>query len=315
MATDLIRHSDGMITKSWARLPIDDDPEKSRANWQGATYAKNPKTGQGWLFQAQVNKTGPGDVEDLWIHRFSVSGNKLTYKDSMLIKRAGHAQTFHVRISIYGNPWVWVGVERYSKNKTVGTDLYRILYRRGRVTTASKDFQRIYTGPGSVNAISSPSDPKNTTVVLRRPESKTEVYEWHSEDTLRKWKSKTARPKPVFAMRVPREGGTFQSAAAVGNFRNAKTAAVIYRVNGATTQTPKVRVFQAVPGLRGVFNKLAGYKPRTIWNVASWAPTFAGRITSKEIESIFQGPNKKPMVGFRFNSTARRVVGYAEIGR
>lgn len=302
-------------------LPLDDDPFKSRANWQGATYAEDPRNGNGFLYQGQINPVGPKDVEDLWVHVFQIKGGgaspaKPIYKFSTLVKRAGHVQSIHVRISIKGNHWLWAGCENYKANKTSGTSLWRMRLRRGRITLGkSADCKKIITGPGSVGAVGNfdGAGKANFTITLRRPESKTEVYEWYNEADLIKHRNAKVKPKVYAAMRVPREGGTYQSSCALGTFKTANKNGVIHRINGSTAQQSRIYKYPKVGTAVGIFNKLRGVVKKSVWDITNYAPKVALPVTSEEGEAVMVGPGRILLAGKRANSTKRRRVFYGQV--
>lgn len=315
-SVDAIDFAGGIRAQHWLTIPIDSDPNKSRSDWQGATYAVDPRNGNGFLYQMQVSRTGPGDVEDIWVHVFQVVGNRAVYKFSTLVKRAGHVQSLHVRISIHGKHWAWMGCENYVKNKTKGTSVWRIALRRGRVKLGSSgECQRIITGPGSPQVVGCKdgAGKTNFTVVLRWPEKYTEVYAWYDENVLRKHRSKTVKPRATASVRVVREGGTYQSSCATGNFRTAAKVGKIYRINGSTDQRSTVRRF-AVAGKVAILSrlKLSGRAREAVWDVTNYAPAEARPVTSEEGEAVFHGPDSI-VFGKRANSVRRRKVFYARI--
>lgn len=264
----------------FADLPID-TAYKSRALWQGAAYAKNPLTGAEYLFQLQAQQLDEGDVEDTWIHRYSLKGSVPTYLDSMRGRRFGHCQTVHVRISALGNTRLWLGVETYdAKLKKTGTKVWQVLYRKGEIRRSDKH-RYIYTGKGSAAPIPSPAG----YVWLRRP-SDPEVYEKHREKDLLAHRSTIDRPKPLLTIKAPRADGTYQGACG--------SADTVYRVNGATEQPSILSAF-TVDGQVGRLDVTAAASPA------------AGKVTSEEPEGVFYLRGKLT-VGKRFNSVRRRVV-------
>lgn len=280
-------------------LPINQLP--ARNLWQGADAAVDPRDGRLYLFQAQAKATGPGDVEDLAVHRYILAAPvgapmKATYVDTMIGKAFGHVQSLHVRISAAGNPWLWLSAERYdASHHSAGYDLLRVRHRRGSVTRTSPDVQRVYTGPGSVQALPCP----DWSVVLRRPGSTTEAYEWHSEADLVKRKASDPRPTPLDSVTVPRGATTYQSAAALGSHLDARQIA---RVNGATEDRSLVTSWaKSWPGAPC---------PVTVDVTAAAPPGLT--VTSEEPESAFFIGDRL-YVGKRFNSTARRVVAYFRV--
>lgn len=281
----------GTVTHAFT-LPLADLP--ARNLFQGADVAVDPRDSTLYLFQAQAKHTGPGDVENLAVHRYSLSSTlQPTYLDTMVGKTFGHVQSLHVRISAAGNPWVWLGAQRYDgDHHAVGYDLLRVRHRRGIVTRTSEDVRRIWTGSGSVQAVSCP----DWTVVLRRPGSDTETYEWHSEKELVTRRKSDPRPTPADRITVPRGTTTYQSAAAAGAFDDARR---LLRLNGATENHSVVTSWsKSWPGVAGP----------SVVDVTHAAP--AGlKVTSEEPESVFF-VDGVAYVGKRFNSTAKRVVAY-----
>lgn len=287
-----------MVTVEYGfSLPL--GPLESRSLFQGADVAADPRDGRLWLFQAQAKGGGAGDIEDLALHRYSLSlagggaPAAATYADTMIGKALGHVQSFHVRISSAGNPWVWLGAERYdSRNKSAGYDLLRIRHRRGIIARSSSDVQRVWTGPGSVQALPCP----DWTVALRRPGADSETYEWHSEPALIGRKETDPRPRPAETITVARGATTYQSAAARGAWDDPRQ---LVRINGATDDRSLVTSWSKVwPGLPGPF----------VVDVTAAAPPGL-TVTSEEPESAFFVGDQL-YVGKRFNSSTRRVVAY-----
>lgn len=274
-------------------LPLGD--LASRNLFQGADVAADPRTGALSLFQAQAQATGPGDVEDLALHHYRLDAKlQPTYVDTMVATAFGHVQSLHVRISAAGNPWAWLGGERYdTKHRSAGYDLLRVRHRRGIIDRSSADVERVWTGPGSVQALPCP----DWTVVLRRPGSATETYEWHSEAALVGRKETDPRPVPVDSITVPRGDTTFQSAAAAGAFDDL-AGHQLARLNGATEDPSLVTLWtKGWPGVQPV-----------VVDVTAAAPPGL-TVTSEEPESALRIGGRW-LVGKRFNSITHRVVAY-----
>lgn len=254
----------------------------SRALWQGAAWAKNPLTGTEYLFQMQAQETVEGDIEHTWIHRYQWTGSTLTYLDSMRGLKFGHLQSLHVRISALGNPRIWLGVEIYDdRHLLTGTKVWRLLYTPGDVKRSGKH-ELIYTGKGSAVPISSPPG----MIVLRRPSADHEVYEWHDETALRKWRSTIDRPKPLRTVTAARSDGTYQSSCASKD--------TIYRLNGSTDDASTLSQFTA-DGRVGRLDVTAATSPA------------AANVTSEEPEGVFFRGRQLYFVK-RMNSVRRRVV-------
>lgn len=217
--------------------------------FQGCAYAEDPRDGRRYVFQLQAARTGPGDVEDLRVHRFQYHDNMapnpiLTYLDTQTIVGGGHVQSAHVRISAQGNPYAWLGLEEYDRDgKQQGASLYRVRYRPDvwdltsptrvvKTSRKSSTVQRVYTGPGTVMAVGCP----DWTIVLRRPGAEADVYEWHQEWNLlarqRDYRG-SRRPAPTYAVRVPKEQADddYQSALAQGKYNADRRR--VYRITGA----------------------------------------------------------------------------------
>lgn len=292
----------------WLTLPIDNDPLKSRTDWQGATIAVHPRSGAVYLYQMQVNRTGPGDVEDIWVHVFHITGGKAVFKFSTVVKRAGHVQSLHVRISVHGRHWAWMGCENYVKNKTKGGSLWRLRLRRGTVKLgSSSECKKIIAGPGVAQAIGcfDGAGKSDFTVVLRRPESLTEVYEWYNESDLINWRDPKKKPPVRAWIRVLREGGTYQSACATGTWKTAARNGLIYRINGKTEQRTTVRRY-SVAGIKKILAKtrLNGKLKDRYWDITNYAPAHAVPVTSEEGEAIMDSP-WGILAGKRANSAKR----------
>lgn len=287
-------------------LPLDALP--SRSLFQGAAVARDPRDGQLYLTQAQAKATGPGDVEDLALHRYCLDGTSVgtligcrpAYVDTMIGKTFGHVQSLHTRISAAGNPWHWLGAETYTAaHKSNGNQVLRVRHRRGTITRTSPDVQRIHTGPGSAQVVPS----EDWTIVLRRPGKTTETYEWHAEKALTGRLPGDSRPTPADIVTVPRGSTTYQSAAALGSFSDARA---ITRVNGATEDDSLATTWQKVwPGKRA-----AETMPEEA-NVTAAAPPGL-KVTSEEPEAAFYFGGQL-YVGKRYNSVGRRVVAYFRV--
>jgi hypothetical protein len=269
-------------------LPLGDELT-SKALWQGADASIDPRDGKGYLFQMQAKATGPGDIEDINFHRYSLTEKNglltgATYVDTAIGKGFGHLQTLHTRISSAGNPYHWFGMEMYDKkNQATGTLLHRVMHKRGILQRS--DAELIYTGSGSVAAISCP----DWAIVLRRSG---ELYEWHREaDLVKRTAADTGRPLPSNSIKVPAGNTTYQTAAASpfgGNF---------VRFNGATEDKSIITAFSAQWSAQ--------------LDVTAAAP--AGlTVTSEEPEILFWYKDVL-YFGKRYNSTARRVVAYFSI--
>jgi len=203
----------------------------SKTHFQGAGWAKSPVDGREWFFQMQATPTGVGDVEDLYVHRYSLAGDALTYRDTMVGVGFGHCQTVNVRISAANNAQLWLGLKSYdAAHATVGERPHKVRYRAGRMERADRYVVPIYV-PGNWAA---PIDSPDWTITLRRPSGDTEVYEWYSEDELAQ--ATPAKPaKPRSTLRVPKVD-TYQSACALGTYEAPEG---VYRLNGAATDTPQ----------------------------------------------------------------------------
>ena len=273
--------------------------------WQGAAWARHPVTRVEYVYQlqAQPSSRGGDDVEDTYVHRYRVTGTGLRYEGSMRCSGFGHCQTAHVRISVKGSHWVWLGAETYDRaGDSTGAELVRALWRRGTINRASKNVQRIPTGPGAV----APVGCDDWTIVLRRPSSSAERYEWFSESALRRHKSRTVRPAPTASLIATRGPGTYQSACATGSHKAAIASGRVYRINGSTDQASVVHEFRAGAGQVRLADRARAAVGRL--DVTKAAP--AGlRVTSEEGEAVFVRAGRL-VVGKRYNSVARRVVAF-----
>ncbi len=278
---------------TWAfNLPLGSELE-SKALWQGANAAIDPRDKKPFLFQMQARGTGKGDIENMNFHRYGLTEkngllNGAKYVDTLIGKSFGHPQTVKTRISAAGNPYHWVGVESYdSNNKTVGTDLCRVLHKRGILDRSAAP--RIYTGSGSVSALSCP----DWDVVLRRRSGDFETYEWHKETELTKRTAKDKdRPKPYTSITVPVGSTTYQTSAASPIPGN------IVRFNGKTEDPSLLTAFSG--------------QWMSQLDLSSLVPMNAGYTSSEEPEIAFWYKDVL-YVGARFNSTARRVVAYFSV--
>lgn len=262
----------------------------SRSLFQGATVARDPRDKKLYFWQLQVKEVGPGDIEDVYAHRFLLDLAKgvLTFKDTMIIKGAGHVQSLRVRISALGNGQLWMGCETYNKktHKTTGTVLYRIMHRRGtvRLDGKSKNVEKIYTGSGNIQCVGS-ENPK--TVWLRRPSSP-EIYEEHTETTLRSWKPGKTRPRPIRTVKMSRGKTTYQSSCV-------SPRGEVLRINGATENSSLLTSSQRLGLL----------------DFTSMAPPGL-KVTSEEPEAVFTIDGVIYVLK-RYNSVSRRVVSASRV--
>lgn len=276
-------------------LPLDQLQYKTL--FQGAAVARDPSSGKWFLFQLQARPTGPGDVEDSYASRYllDLKAAKLTYIDTMIVKRAGHIQSFRVRISMLGNPWLWMGTEVYDEKNNSALSGYlpmRIMYRKGTVELdgTSSNVERLNTGPGSAQIIGS-EDPK--TVWVRRPTTP-EVYQEYAEDQLRAWNDCVAGPtQPLRTITMTRGATTYQSACATLDGE-------ILRVNGGNTETKND------PSI--MFSSLLS---NTI-DISKVAPPGL-KVVEEEVESVFTIEGQA-YIGKRYNSPANRVVSFSRVG-
>jgi hypothetical protein len=203
---------------------------EKQTHFQGAAWARDPNTGEDWFFQAQANPVGPGDREDLLIHRFKLVGDKLTFVDTHYGKGYGHAQTFKVRISSASNPYIYIGCEVYnSSNVQTGNAFYKIRFRKGTWALSGDSLAtRWYPAPGT--AALGVLGSVDWTIVLRRPGSTTETYEWYQENALLA-ATASAPAKPVRSITVPKDAGVYQSACGVGPYTAPDS---IFRFTGAS---------------------------------------------------------------------------------
>lgn len=214
-------------------LPLSSLAKKT--HFQGAAWAKDPKTGDDWFFQMQANPVGPGDVEDLLVHRYRLNGDTLTFVDTMYGKGFGHVQTMKVRISAASNPYLYIGLEVYnSSHVQTGNQLFKVKYRKGTIDRKADGITRWYPKAGT--AVLGCVDSPDWTIVLRRPYSTSETYEWYSEnDLLDSTSSKPAQPRQT--MTVSKSAAVFQTACATGKYSD--TDVSIFRFNGAATDNPQ----------------------------------------------------------------------------
>lgn len=203
----------------------------ARTHFQGAGWAKSPVDGAEWFFQMQAQPTGVGDVEDLHVHRYSLVGDVLTYRDTMVGSGFGHCQTVKVRISAANNAHLWLPLETYNAaHETVGHKPFKVRFQPGRVARSAPDVVPIVV-PG---AWAAPIDCPDWTIVLRRPAGVSEVYEWYDERDVTA-ATVAAPAKPKRSLVVPKAAG-YQGACATGPH----TAPLsVLRLNGAATDTPQ----------------------------------------------------------------------------
>lgn len=203
----------------------------SKTNFQGAMWAKDPNTGAESFFQMQAKATSFGDVEDLYVHRYSLKGDVLTYQDTMIGRGLGHCQTGKARISSAGNANLWLGLEMYdAKGAKIGQQVFKIMYRKGEMSRTSKYVTRIWTGGNWA----SPLDCPDWTVVLRRPAGDSEVYEWYDERELFE-ATATLSAKPTKRITVPK-ADKLQSACATGTYA---APGSVFRINGMAEDSPQ----------------------------------------------------------------------------
>jgi len=248
---------------------------------QGMCWTKDPKTGKEYVFIGQAQRGGSGDVEDAIFHRHELVGDKLLFRDTMILRKGGHPQSFHVRISVLGKPWIWAGVEQYTASRRTGSKLARFPYVKGTKTTAMKGFTYIeHTVGNTIAAVAGPYSSGPDKIYVRRAQTLTETYTEHVEMNLMRgiW-------KPLRSVTVKRGAGTYQSACA--------NPLEIVRVNGKTEQ--KHWLYRL---------DWAGHQVSRTDITAVKAPT--GPNTSSEPEGV---AHIRGTLAFakRFNSVTRRV--------
>jgi hypothetical protein len=203
----------------------------SVSHFQGGGWARSPVDGAEWFFQLQAQPTDNADVEDLYIHRYSLIGDALEYQDTMVGIGFGHCQTTKVRVSSANNAHLWLGLETYDDDETVGNKPFKVRYLAGeKIKRSHDDVVPIYVSGNYATPIDCP----DWTIVLRRPSGDSEIYEWYDEDELC-GATEDAPAVPTFKLTVPKED-TYQGACATGPSGAPDS---IYRINGAAEDTPQ----------------------------------------------------------------------------
>lgn len=249
---------------------------------QGMAYTKDPTTGQEYLFIGQAQSGGAGDVEDSYFHRHLLVDGKLDYVDTMIVRKLGHPQNFHVRISVRGKPWVWGTATKYLAGRRVGTRVARFPYQPGSITTATAGFTYIDGLRGnSLSPIASPYTEGRGRITVRRARALTETYTEYREGDLL-----NGRPRAIRSFTRKKGPGVYQSSAAwideVAVFK------------GATEQKHTLYRYSWDGTLLSDPMDITGVK----------APT--GPNTSSEAEAVAYWDGSL-FVGKRYNSTARRI--------
>lgn len=254
---------------------------------QGAAYARDPRNGNEFIVIAQAQRGGSLEVEDSIFHLHQLINGGLKYLSTMILLRGGHPQSFHARISVKGNLWLWPGVEQYVAGKRVSTRPARVQYRKGEHNIAESGLTYIPGLTGiSLSPVPSPSSKGPGTVTIRRAKTLTFEFTEYDEASLI-----AGKPKALRSVTVPRQRGTYQSAAA--------SAAEVAYVKGATLQKHMI--------YRYGWDGKATHPPLDITNAAD--PT--GRDTSSEPEAVLYYHGRLHY-GKRFNSVDHRV--YAIFG-
>jgi hypothetical protein len=203
----------------------------SVSHFQGGGYALSPVDGSEWFFQMQAQPTDDGDIEDLYIHRYSLTDDGLDYQDTMVGIGFGHCQTTKVRISSAGNTHMWLGLETYDDDDDqIGNKPYKVRYRPGNMKRSDDYVVPVYVSGNYATPIDCP----DWSIVLRRPSGDNEIYEWYIEDELLN-ATKDAPAVPTFKLSVPKED-TYQGAAALGPH---DAPQCIYRINGYAEDDPQ----------------------------------------------------------------------------
>jgi len=249
---------------------------------QGMAFTLDPTTGQEYVFIAQAQSGGPGDIEDSLYHRHLLVGGKLQYLDTMTVRKLGHPQNFHVRVSVRGNPWVWGTATRYLAGRRIGTKVARFPYQAGTVTIGAAGFTYIEGLKGnSLSPIASPYTEGRGRITIRRARALSETYtEYRETDLL------NGKPKALRSFTRSKGPGVYQSSAA-----SADEVAVI---KGATEEKHRLYRYSWDGQLLGDPFDVTGVR----------APT--GPNTSSEAESVAYWGGSL-FIAKRYNSTARRI--------
>jgi hypothetical protein len=271
-AQSLVAHFADAPVKEWAKRNL----------LQGMAYAKDPTNGQEYLFIAQARSGGAGRVEDSLYHRHLLVDGKLDYLDTMVVRRLGHPQNFHVRISVRSKPWVWGTATRYLAGRRVGTRVARFPYLPGTAGTDLPGFTYIEGLPGnSLSPISSPYTQGRGRITVRRARALTETYtEYREADLL------NGRPRALRSFSRKKGPGVYQSSAA------SPDEVAVFK--GATEQKHTL--------YRYAWDGQLLADPVDITRVL--APT--GPNTSSEAEAVAFWDGAL-FVGKRYNSTDRRI--------
>lgn len=266
----------GVEVVHFANAPLSQWKKKNLL--QGCAWARDPKSGKDYLFIAQAQSGGAGAVEDAIFHRHVLTGDKLTYVDTMVGRRFGHPQSFHVRISKYGNPYIWGSIQQYRNNRRNGAKVARFPYKGNRtITSATHGFE--YMSGLSGHTLAPVSCPE-WKIVVRRAGAVSDTYTEYRERDVR-----NGHPKALRSFTRLRGSGTYQSSAA--------DADQVIVIKGATTQHHMV--YQ---------HRWSGraYSKRDVTHLR--APT--GPNTSSEPEAVAKIRGDW-YIGKRFNSPAHRL--------
>jgi hypothetical protein len=265
----------------------------SKTYFQGAAWAKSPVSGREYVFQLQAKPVGPGDVEDLTIHRYELKSGALYYVDSMVGKGWGHCQTLKVRISASDNPYVLLGWEDYDPTTHVqtGTTVMRCRYRGGTTQTrAYADAQRVWLDTD----YALPIDCADWTVAVRRVVGNTEIVEWYDEtELLAATQGNYATPKHTVTF--PKAGPVLQGMCATGTYDQPDD---VWRVNGGSGQPATLYRFPASGA------------PGSTMDVSD---IVNGNSDGEEVESVLR-IGSELWVGKQTSVSSRRILALRKVG-
>lgn len=264
----------------------------SKTYFQGAAWAKDPVTGREYVFQLQARPTGPGDVEDITVHRYELAAGRLTYRDKMVGKGWGHCQTVKVRISAASNPYLLLGWEDYdAAGVQVGSHVVRCRYRAGTTQTREyADAQPVWLAdPWTL-----PIDCPDWTVAVLHNRGETETVEWYDEvELLAATLEQPATPR--HSITFPKPGLVMQGMCATGTFDR---PADVWRINGMSTDQQHLYRFPA----RG-----EGWQSLDVTNAVN------GNTDAEEPESVLR-IGADLWIGKQTTPASRRILALRKVG-
>lgn len=261
-----------------------------QSHFQGAAWAKDPNTGEEFVWQMQAQPVGPGDVEDLYVHRYSLKGGVLTFVDTMVGKGWGHCQTVKVRISAASNPYLLLGWERYDPKtfKQVGQQVFRVRYKPVVTDRNYAYATRVWINSAWVV----PLDCPDWTIATRRSAGTSEVYEWWDErELLAATEGKWAKPRA--AITIPKVTA-YQGACVSGT---AAAPDSVFRINGALDTPASLWQYKATGDPNSCID---------LTNVIS------GNADPEEPECVFH-VGEDLWVGKQTSPVSRRILAYVKL--